>query len=461
MRRPNSIAWFLSVTILGLLFVCLQGCASAPKPDIHAARHAFLAGDLATATSTLDELIETDRRWRRPARLDRAITLMAAGDVGAAEVELRSLRDELDHAGGGLPVDEAISMLRDDRSREFEAAPHEQVMIRTLLCLCSLAGDASDAESYAIQAAMKQADVRRDAEEQQQRWLGSVLEGTTHQELAFAPYVRGVLKEATHHDYDDASRNYALVSAISPNFASAKIDHQRVTSGTHSRADHGVVYVFALVGRGPQLVPVDAPATTAASTVATALLRTDDTDPQKEKVWAEALAGIQSVKVPRVMVPESRIAGIGISTGAQSISRTEPLTDVATLAINQNEARMPLTIGRAVARRIVKEMAVNRTAKALDIDGQFGSIFRMATSAVWTGTEQADTRNWGLLPREIQVARIELPVGVHTLDFHPIDPAGIPAGSAHRIPVKVLDAENSYLILIAPDQHIFVANAPS
>ncbi|MEM9366795.1 MAG: hypothetical protein AAGD07_12435, partial [Planctomycetota bacterium] len=250
MRQPQSIAWRRLVVTLSLACLCPLGCASRPKPDIHTARHAFFAGDLVTATQTLDTLIATDRRWERPARLDRAITLMAAGNVDEAEVQLRSLRDELDHAGGGIPVDEALSMLRDDRSREFECAPHEHVMIRTLLCLCSLAGDGSDAESYAIQAAMKQAAVRRDAEEQQQQWLGSTLEATTHQELAFTPYVRGVLKEATHHDYDDASRNYALVSAISPHFASAKIDQQRVTSGTHSRANHGVIYVFALVGCG-------------------------------------------------------------------------------------------------------------------------------------------------------------------------------------------------------------------
>ncbi|MEM8912955.1 MAG: hypothetical protein AAGC97_14405, partial [Planctomycetota bacterium] len=217
--------------------------------------------------------------------------------------------------------------------------------------------------------------------------------------------------------------------------------------------------VFALVGRGPQLVPVDAPATTVASTVATALLRSDDSDPQAERAWAETLAGIQSVKVPRVMVPESRIAGIGITTNTQVISRTEPLTDVATLAVKENDARMPLTVGRAMARRIVKEMAVNRTAKALNVDGQMGSIFRMAASAAWTGTEQADTRNWGLLPREIQVARVELPVGAHTLDFHPLDAAAMPFGTTHRIPVEVIDGKNTYLILIAPDQKIFVANA--
>ena len=76
-----------------------------------------------------------------------------------------------------------------------------------MLAICSLAHDQFDAESYTLQAMSKQAELARRAEER-----GISLESNAFQPIALAPYLRGVLREATHRDYDDAARAYQLVS---------------------------------------------------------------------------------------------------------------------------------------------------------------------------------------------------------------------------------------------------------
>ncbi len=247
----------------------LSGCAT-PLASIDSARNAFVAGDLNTAASMLGKVADSNSRFSDPARLDLAIVQIAAGDLDGATEGLRTLRDRFDKTseaavigtGSGGMIDHAksatgaaLSFVTDDTARVFKPAGYEEVMIRTMLAICSLAGDGMDAESYINQAAMHQAKLREVAQARQQDFFPDALENTPHQELALAPYLRGVLREATHHDFDDAQRNYRLVSAIKPNFRPAQDDLQRATLGNHSRPGHGALYVFALVGAAQSSCP--------------------------------------------------------------------------------------------------------------------------------------------------------------------------------------------------------------
>src|SRR5262249_34688292 len=72
-----------------------------------------------------------------------------------------------------------------------------------------------------------------------------------YERVALAPYLRGVLREATHHDYDDAQRSYNAVVSWQPGFTAGRFDLDRAVHGNHSARGNGVLYVFALTGRGP------------------------------------------------------------------------------------------------------------------------------------------------------------------------------------------------------------------
>jgi hypothetical protein len=381
---------------------------------------------------------------------------LAAGNPQAAERRLRKLRDEFDQQPTVELTDEALSMVTDDMARSYHPAGYEQVMIRAMLAVCSLAGDRMDAESYALQATTKQADLARQAESR------GILEASqVYQPIAFAPYLRGMLREATHRDYDDAEKAYRLVSSVRPQFAPAQADLARVGEGTHSRAGHGVLYVIACVGRGPTLIETTAPTTSQSLSIASAVLNSKSNKRKKNgrEVDGLALPNIASVKIPQVAFPQDNIAAVGVAVSGQLRGATQTLTDVGELAIQQVQAEMPWTIARAVVRRATKEATVTQAGDALGLEGTAGSLFHFAAASAWSGMEQADTRCWGMLPREIQVFRMELPIGTHSIKLLPLADSGAATSPGVSQPVEIIDGNNTYLIALAPDQHIYVVKS--
>lgn len=432
----------------------LAGCTRSLK-NLSTARVSFARGDLATAKQTLLKVAEGNRRFADSASLDLAMVELAEGDPQAAEQRLRQLRDHFDQLPEIAPIQETVALATDDTARVFRPAGYEEVMLRSMLAICSLSHDQFDAESYTLQAMSKQTELARRAEE---RGLADVAQ--VYQPVAVAPYLRGILREATHHDYDDATRAYQLVSTVRPQFAPAQEDIRRASGGTHSAPGHGVLYVIACVGRGPVLQETEAPTTTfamqIASTMFNALNNQEKDEHGRSTRDVPTLPNIASVKVPQVTLPNSPVAAVGVSIDGQLYGATQTLTDIGDLAQKQADAEMPWTIARAVVRRATKEIAVAKVGDSLGLSGDAGSLFHFAAASAWSGVEQADTRCWGLLPREIQVLRAELPAGEHFIDLHSMGWSGqrLPQGQTRRI--EIVDGKNEYLVVIAPAEALYV-----
>lgn len=451
--------------LLLVAIACLPGCARSVA-TIGSAREAFAIGDLPAASATLKEVAKHDSQVRETAELDMAIIELATGSPAAAERRLRAMRDRFDTFAKINPVSETAAVLTDDNAKRFRPAGYEEVMIRTMLALCSLAGDQVDAESYTLQAIKRQSKLAAKAK---QRGLDG---GNIYQPIAIAPYLRGVLREATHHDYDDASRYYQLARTVQPDFTAAAVDIARSENGNHSDQGNGVLYVISCVGRGPILQETVAPTTTATLAIASSVLNsatnqahdddshqtnenrdeTDASDPEE----VPALPNIASVKVPEVVIPESPVASVGIIVNGEPIGRTETLTNVAELAIRQNQAEMPWTIARAIVRRVTKETTIASIGDAMGLEGTAGSLFHFATASAWSGMEKADTRCWGLLPREIQVLRTELPAGSHQVQIVPLGSEGGVLGDGTRQSITISNGRNQYLIVMAPTPKMHV-----
>ena len=446
-----------------LLVILLGASAVGCTRSVHTldtARDAFCQGDLLTARDTLAELSTGPARLRDSVELDLAMVELASGEPHQAEKRLLGLRNRFNSAPKIAPLREAASIVTDDNARAFRPAGYEEVMVRAMLSICSLAGDQVDAESYSLQATKKQAELARVASER------GVSEATSaYQPIALAPYLRGILREATHHDYDDATRAYQLVSSVRPQFAPAQADIARASGGTHSSPGHGVLYVIACVGRGPVLQETTAPTTTVALTIASSVLNAETNETAHEdggpdRVDGPVLPNIASVKVPHVVIPPSDIAAVGVRVNGQLHGATQTLTDVGELAIQQVEAEMPWTIARAVVRRVSKETAVATVGDSLGLDGTAGSLFHFAAASAWSGVEHADTRCWSLLPREIQVLRTELPAGSHEINLHPMDCDGGALTPGQVARVNIIDGRNQYLIAVAPDRAMYVVTSP-
>ena len=436
----------------------LPGCARSVA-TMDSARQAFAIGDLTTASVTIKEVASDSLRMKDAAELDMAVIELSAGNASAAERRLRALRDRFDAAPKINPLKETAAVLTDDNAKAFRPAGYEEVMIRTMLAVCSLAGDQVDAESYTLQAINRQTKLAAQAE----RW--GLNGGNIYQPIAIAPYLRGVLREATHHDYDDASRYYKLASSVRPEFAAAATDIARSNNGTHSAQGNGVLYVISCVGRGPVLQETVAPTTTATLAIASSVLNSatnqthneDNTD-EDEDNDVPALPNIASVKVPEVFIPQSPVASVGIMVDGTPVGKTETLTNVAELAIRQNAAEMPWTIARAIVRRVTKEAAVASIGDAMGLEGTAGSLFHFVTASAWSGIEKADTRCWGLLPREIQVLRAELPAGDHNVRCMPLGFDGAAISNGLQDSITISNGRNHYLIVMAPTDQMHIVH---
>ena len=91
--------------------------------------------------------------------------------------------------------------------------------------------------------------------------------------------------------------------------------------------------------------------------------------------------------------------------------------DLSAIAWQTFQDKQPAMLARTVGRGLLKYMA---TAKVEKENKVFGFIVNLFAAA----TEAADTRSWVSLPHNVQIGRLALPAGTHTLTLESLDSRG-------------------------------------
>ncbi len=247
---------------LACLLLVLVGCSTHAQ-RLQQPRQLFYDNQIDSAHERLAKLAQRGGRDATVVELDLAMADLVRGDAVSAEQRLRSVRDKWDHLEQASAVEGVTSILTDDQRRAYSGEDYEKLLVRTFLSLSSLMQDGVDAESYTLQLLDKHEKLKLKASE---RWGPLASNAYAPPPIGF--YLRGLLREATLGNYDDALRAYELTAQHlqDPSFVAADI--QRVSHGVHSQKGNGVVYVFALVGRGPYKVEVAEQATSDALLIA-------------------------------------------------------------------------------------------------------------------------------------------------------------------------------------------------
>lgn len=400
-------------------------------------RQTFYANDLAQAQTQLSKLATKRGGDAHVVELDLAMVDLLQGNLAEAQRRLRLVRDQFDHLEQKSLTEAAMSLMTDDRRRAYSGEDYEKLLIRVFLSLASLMQDGVDAQSYALQTLSKQEQLRLAAQE---KWGEKIPE--SYCVPAIAPYLRGVMSEASLSNYDDAWRGYSDAAALMPEASFLQADIERAAHGVHSRPGHGVVMVIALVGRGPYKVEVEERATQEALLIADRIVSAIG--------QYSVPPTLAPIKVPKIVSPAKPFDLVGVEVDGKPISTTLPITDVHQLASETYAAKLPEVMARTVARRIVKKGAVYAAKEQMNVNSSITSLAMDAAGVVWEATEAADTRCWGLLPREIQVLRLELPAGVHQLNLEPVT-SGRPVGSGSACSVPVVDGRNTYVLSYWPE----------
>lgn len=418
-----------------LLVVGGAGCATHAD-RVRSGRELYLGGQAEQAAAAFELLLPKAGKDRDVIELDLAMAQLFSGQPATAEATLRQVRDRLDHLEQADLGEAALAYLLDDNQRAYAGEDYEKVLIRVMLALANLMGDGGDAEAYCLQAGTKQQQVIDAGLE-----LAEENPKAAYRRVAVGAYLRGVLREATHGNYDDAERAFATVVSWQPEFAAGPFDLWRVRQGRHSAPGHGVLYLFAFVGRGPYKREVSEIPTSQAMFIADRIL---------SAVGKHSLPPtLAPIKVPQVVTSENRLDRLLIQINGRPGGATETITDVGQLGVEQHQAVFPYVLGRAVARRAVKKAAVYAAKEMFENLHAGASLAMDAAGVVWEATEAADTRCWSLLPDTIQVLRVELPAGEHDVTLRP-GWGEVPLGGELRRRVAIADGRNCYALACCP-----------
>jgi hypothetical protein len=420
----------LSGVLLLSLGLAVGGCSTHAKRVAQVRNH-FYEGHLSDCREQLEMLARNHRQDRDVAKLDLAIVELLEGQVDQAERRLKEVRDSFDHLEQSSLTEKTVSMWTDDSARAYAGEDYEKILIRVFLALANLMQDGTDAESYTLQIQDKQEAIRER--------LGQPGFG-----LPIGFYLRGMLREQTRQNYDDALRAYSQALAFLPDCMPLQWDINRVQHGVHSNPGCGVVIVFAMVGRGPYKIEVNEQPTSDALLIADRIV---------SAVGPYHLPPtIAPIKVPDVVVPPSDVDGVHVTLAGRSIGPTVSIANIEQLAETTYRSERNQIVARAVARRVVKKATVVTAKNSVGANGLTALGMDLAGVA-WEATESADTRCWGLLPHDIQVLRVEVPAGDHNLGLTPMLGNNV-RGAPRAIDVHVDDGRNTYVLCWFPDSSL-------
>ncbi len=403
--------------------------------DALVADEAGVDPEIVASSRGLDESIDPRKGDTFLFLLEKSMTRLAADDLDATIDLLRRSRDVLGERYNDADVTGWLAAaLTDDTLLEYKGADYEHVLVPSLLALADLLEGGQDAYAYALQVG-----------EVQERILGSTFGENVdgkgngynprkqYQRVAVGAYIEGLVRERESFT-DEAFKAYERAREWGPGAAALAEACERTTNGVYSRAGHGVVHVFYLGGRGPRLVQGRSPVTENALFLAnvTSIV-----------TGGVGTLGQASIPVPTVAATNLSVPPLEVRAGGTTLGLTSLLLDVNQVAVQQLEANMPWILARAVIRRTSKAVGANVAQRSVERhnDPTAGLLVGILTNLVLTAGEKADTRNWTSLPATIQVARVELPEGVHALTLGPVMKAD----------VRVAAGKDSYVLVLQPD----------
>lgn len=426
------------------ILLTLTGCVSQYSKHLCDMRQDFYQGRTVVALQKNEE-----RKQEAPSQeqdvleLNAAIVELSRGNPASAEQKLRTVRnhfDDIENQSLQQGAEKLLSYWTDDNRRSYEGEDYEKVLIRSFLAISNLLQQGDDAQAYSYQIAQKQKEIiDRGAT------LPSSKENPklAYQQVALGPYLEGLLWESTWLNQSDAAAAYQKVVDWAPNFVEGGNSLRRAQTGVPAKKGHGVVYVFALVGRGPYKVQERAEATS------TALLIADRIFSAVNQYSVPPT--VAPVLIPAIHCEESPVQSVQISVDGRNAAATETILDVNQMAEGQFEVIRDQIIARAIVRRIVKKGTLYAAKDIGNVNG-WVSLAMDVGGVVWEASETADTRCWGLLPAKIQVARLELPEGDHLLSFRSCGYSRHAEGAPYQTSIRVFAGQNAYLLVNFPDQ---------
>jgi hypothetical protein len=387
-RISRSLA---GLTILAAI-VILPGCAtyssSFAKVENSAANR-----DLDGAVKSLDELKLTgaDEALHH---LNKGSLLRMKGKFAESNKHFDVAKSMAERLNAISVTEQAASVAVNDTLKAYEGLPSEQLMIYAYLALNYL--QMNETDSAAVEA--RQFDVK-------QGLIAKKYSNAKYLSGAFVRYLNGMVYEGVGEfdsariEMEKAVEGYKAQNSGFPVPQALLADVSRLKAGKPASGE--VVFILQN-GLGPSLVENN--------------IRVANPNPQN----GSALLSLAVPKFSRRSVPVARVE---LRSNSNSAS-TEVVEDINSIAEKSLSDRLPAIIARGVARMVVKNVAAKKTKENSSKLGTFGFLADIAVDVGTAASERADTRTWSLLPGQINMARLALPAGTHTVTATYYSPSG-------------------------------------
>ncbi len=178
-----------------------------------------------------------------------------------------------------------------------------------------------------------------------------------------------------------------------------------------------------------------------------------------EKIEEKFLVPMPDGFVMKIAYPKFEKRGYRISHGEITLRNlgsgrsyhfpTVLMQDIASIAVLNLANRINRIKAKAIARATTKYLASKGAGKIAEEKGGqlLGLIVRASANVASIVTEQADVRQWRLLPAEIRIGRTVIPPGDYSGKIRFVDSGGAFISSREIVPFSVKKKEKEFFII--------------
>ncbi len=378
-----------------LLVLFLNACVSARMSDTRI-QEDFSRGKYSEAISRLRAGVkaqEPDGRDLLLYLMDLGLVLHTAGQYEESiQVLLRAdtLAEIKDYTSLSA---ETATLLTSDNLKPYRGEDFEKVLINTYLAM-----------NFALLGRNEEALVEA---RRVNRKLQLMIQegGRKYQQNAFARYLSSILYEA-ERNWNDAYIDVKETYRLAPKFPGLGRDLYRLARLNRNAEDvEKWINEFTLSSQEQAEAMRVAPRGPEGELI---VLYENGISPQK--VPHESAHNVPRFLARWNPVRRAQVKVDGVAVGLPAI-----LHDIEETAIrNLNENMAGIIAKKVIAGTIAKEAAARGIEKATD-----SPLLGLAAKVFFYASDQADLRSWNLLPRDLQVLRVPLQPGLHTVQLLP------------------------------------------
>lgn len=371
------------------------GCVSARVSDGEIDRH-FRAGRYDDAVARLQEGLRAqgeDGRDLLLYLLDLGLTLHTAGkyeESNRAFLQADKVAEIKDYTSLAA---EAGTLLTSENAKSYKAEDFENVLISTYLAM-----------NYAAMGAWEDALV--EARRVNRKLYLMVTEGKRkYKQNAFAHYLAGAIYEA-EGSFNDAYIDYKKAQELAPAFPSIGRDLWRTAwlSGLRDEREKWAEE-YKLKEEDFKAAKLLRPDAGKAELI---VLYENGISPQKRP-------NPSFTSLPRFFSRHNPVRAARIEVDGGPGELTAVLHDIEETAIQNLDEKYGGMIAKKIGGVVAKEVVADQIEKNTK-SPVLGALARLAFYA----SDQADLRSWSLLPRDLQIARLTVEPGTHTLRALPV-----------------------------------------